>query len=55
MADDVLADPLANLRLVGVEYRHDAEAVIGEDLRGSDRRAEVTGPEQRNVVLAGGA
>ena len=46
---------LADLGLVGVEDRHDAEAVVGEDVRGGDRLAEVAGAEQRDVVLAGGA
>ena len=43
------------LASVGVEDRHDAEAVVGEDVRGGDRLAEVAGAEQRDVVLAGGA
>ena len=43
------------LRAVGVEDRDDAEAVVGEDVRGGDRLAEVAGAEQRDVVLAGGA
>ena len=54
VAHDVLADPLADLRRIGVEDRHDAEAVVGEDVRGGDRLAEVPGAEQRDVVLAGG-
>ena len=41
--------------VVGVEDRHDAEAVVGEDVRGGDRLAEVAGAEQRDVVLAAGA
>ena len=45
---------VADLARVGVEDRHDAEAVVGEDVRGGDRLAEVAGAEQRDVVLAGG-
>ncbi len=43
------------LRCVDVEDRDDAEAVVGEDVGGGDRLAEVPGAEQRDVVLAGGA
>ena len=51
-----VADLLADLLRVGVEDRHDAEAVVGEDVRaGGDGPAEVAGAEQRDVVLAGGA
>ena len=45
-------DLLADLALVGVEDRHDAEAVVGEDVARGDRPAEVAGAEQRDVVLA---
>ena len=54
VAHDVLADALADLGRVGVEDRDDAEAVVGEDLGGGDRAAEVPGAEQRDVVLARG-
>ena len=43
-----------DLALVDVEHGDDPEAVVGEDVRGRDRRAEVAGAEQRDVVLAGG-
>ena len=46
---------VADLGRVGVEDRDDAEAVVGEDVRGGDRLAEVAGAEQRDVVLPGGA
>src|SRR3954471_18201616 len=49
------ADLLADLLGVVVEDRHDAEAVVGEDVARGDRLAEVAGAEQRDVVLAGGA
>jgi hypothetical protein len=39
----------------GVEHRHYPEAVVGEDVRGRDRRAEVPGAEQGDVVLARGS
>src|SRR4051794_8962221 len=55
MADGGRPDALADLRVVGVEDGHDAEAVVGEDVRRGDRLAEVAGPEQRDVVLAAGA
>ena len=55
VADRAGADLLAELGGVGVEDRHDAEAVVGEDVRGGDRLAEVAGAEQRDVVLAAGA
>ena len=40
---------------VGIEDGDDAEAVVGEDVRGGDRLAEVAGAEQGDVVLPGGA
>ena len=49
------ADLRADLRRVGVEDRDDPEAVVGEDVGAGDRRAEVAGAEQRDVVLARGA
>src|SRR3954464_3886318 len=53
--DDGRPDAIAELGRIGVEDRHDPEAVIGEYVRGRDRLAEVPGAEQRDVVLAGGA
>ena len=38
-----------------VEQGDDAEAVVGEDVRTGDRLAQIARPEQRDVVLAGGA
>src|SRR4051812_16627857 len=52
VADPRGPDLLADLGLVGVEDRHDAEAMVGEDVRGRDRAAEVARAEQRDVVLA---
>ncbi len=43
------------LSAVDVEDRHHAEAVVGEDVRGGDRLAEVARAEQGDVVLAGRA
>ena len=48
------ADLRADLLLVDVEHRDDPEPVVGEDVGRRDRRAEVAGAEQRDVVLAGG-
>ena len=48
------ADLGSHLVLIDVEYGHDPEAVVGEDVRGGDRGAEVAGAEQRDVVLARG-
>ena len=45
----------ADLLLVGVEHGDHPEAVVGEDVRRRDRRAEVTGAEQSDVVLTRGA
>jgi len=50
-----LADPLADLAVVGVEDRDDPEAVVGEDVRPGDRAAQMPGAEEGDVVLAGGA
>ena len=41
VADTVAADLGADLGRVDVEDRHDAEAVVGEDVRGGDRLAQV--------------
>ena len=54
VADGQRPDPGPDALVVDVEDRHHAEAVVGEDVRGGDRRAEVAGAEQRDVVLAGG-
>src|SRR3954447_5185963 len=47
-----LADRLPDLAVVGVEDRHNPEAVVSEDVRAGDRLAEVARAEQRDVVLA---
>src|SRR4051812_8328235 len=54
MADERRPDLLPELVRVLIEDRDDAEAVVGEDVRARDRLAEVTGTEERDVVLAGG-
>src|SRR4051794_17661833 len=48
----LVPDRLTDLAGVGVEDRHDAEPVVGEDVRAGDGLTEVAGPEQRDVVLA---
>ena len=53
-ADLQVADLSPHLPLVVVEHRHHAEAVVGEDVGGGDRRAQVAGSEQRDVVLSRG-
>ena len=55
VAHDLAADLRADLGGVDVEDRDHAKAVVGEDVRGGDRLAEVAGADQRDVVLAGGA
>ncbi len=50
-AAELLADQLRG----AVEDRDDPEAVVGEDVGGGDRLAEVAGAEQGDVVLARGA
>ena len=52
MADRQLAQLRADLLRVDVEQRDDPEAMVGEDVRAGDRRAEMPGAEQRDVVLA---
>src|SRR3954468_6750609 len=52
--DGRVADLLPQLGRVRVEDRDDAETVVGEDVAGGDRLAEVACAEQRDVVLAGG-
>src|SRR6476646_3095657 len=48
MTDGLVAHALADLVAVGVEDRHDAEAVVGEDVRAGDRPPEVPGAEERD-------
>ena len=55
VADLDAVDVLPHLAAIGVEDRHHAEAVVGEDVRRGDRAAEVAGAEQRDVVLPAGA
>ena len=55
VAHGLVADLVADLARIGVEDRHDAKAVVGEDVRAGDRAAEMPGAEERDVVLAGGA
>ena len=50
-----VAHRVADLVGIVVEDRHDAEAVVGEDVRPGDRAAQVAGAEQRDVVLPAGA
>src|SRR5204863_1287435 len=45
------ADPGPHALAVNVEDGHDPEAVIGEDVRGRDRGAEMAGTKQGDVVL----
>ena len=45
-------DLAAHLAGIDIEQGDDPEAMVGEDVRGGDRRAEVAGAEQRDVVLA---
>src|SRR6187551_2262554 len=52
VADDRVADGMADLVLIGVEGGGDVEAVVGEDRRARDRLAESAGTEERDVVLA---
>jgi hypothetical protein len=55
VADGLVADRVADLAGVGVEDGDDAKAMVGEDVGAGDRAAQVPCPEQRDVVLAGGA
>jgi len=55
VAAQELADPCADDLGIGVEDGDHLEAVVGEDRRAGDRLAEVAGPEEGDVVLAGGA
>src|SRR4029079_984640 len=52
VADDRVADGLADLALVSIEGGGDVEAVVGEDRRARDRLPEAARAEERDVVLA---